>query len=283
MATGNERGRIKRDWLALFDRHRGGRALDVDCPLRAIRPTGVLWSPLTWGRVAPFPSLIIWPELAIHPDDMDILVQLSRKTHAIILAGQTFAQYTDQPGPNNCAIWIVPRKHNGDQGEIKRYQGKRHMTAGERELNIKPWRRYQLMLELRHPKYPQHKGFMLTGAICYDATDVKLAADLSNKANALLIPAMNKDTHTFDTMTEALHYHMYQHVVLVNTGEYGGSYAMAPYKERHDRLIAHNTGKDQVSISTFEMNMFDFRRDGVGEELQSELEKKTPPAGADAN
>lgn len=80
-------------------------------------------------------------------------------------------------------------------------------------------------------------------------------------------------------MVEALHYHMHQPVVLVNTGEFGGSYAMAPYKEHHDKLIAHNTGKDQIAISNFKINMFDFRRDGVGEGMVSELKVKAKPAG----
>lgn len=35
-------------------------------------------------------DLIIWPELSVHKDDMDILVELSRKTHAIVLAGLGF-------------------------------------------------------------------------------------------------------------------------------------------------------------------------------------------------
>jgi hypothetical protein len=81
-------------------------------------------------------------------------------------------------------------------------------------------------------------------------------------------------------MVEALHYHMYQHVILVNTGEFGGSYAMAPYDQRYDRLIAHSTGNHQVAINTFEMNMFDFRRDGVGKSFRSKNKvTKTAPAG----
>lgn len=69
----------------------------------------------------------------------------------------------------------------------------------------------------------------------------------------------------------------YQPVILVNTGEFGGSYAKAPYKEPHHR--AHFHGNDQVSIKTFEMNMFDFRRDNVGESLRSDKNRKTIPAG----
>ena len=69
--------------------------------------------------------------------------------------------------------------------------------------------------------------------------------------------------------------------MLVNSGEYGSSYAIAPYQERHDRLIAHTTGKNQVTINTFEMNMFDFRKDGVGRGMVSNIKVKAPPAGVD--
>lgn len=222
-------------------------------------------------------DLIVWPELAVHPDDLDILKQLSQKTHAIIFSGLSFQKLANNKIVN-CAVWIVPRKHNGNNNEIMRLQGKQHMTELERG-KIHPYRPYQLMLELRHPKFSNKKGFMLTGSICYDATDIKLAADLTNKSNAFIVSALNKDTATFNNMVEALHYHMHQPVVLVNTGEFGSSYAMAPYKNHHDKLIAHTTGKNQIAISSFKINMFDFRRDGVGKSLESGLGVKTRPAG----
>jgi|GEM_PF-579121 len=223
-------------------------------------------------------DLIIWPELSVHQDDIDILKQLSQKTHAIIFAGLGFMKQPNQKDLRNCALWIVPRKHNSNQNEILRLQGKHNMMADEVD-KVQSWRPYQLMLELKHPKFPKEKGFILTGAICYDATDINLSADLRDKSNAFLIPALNRDINTFDTMVDALHYHMHQPVVLVNTGEFGGSYAKAPYKEAHKRLIAHATGNNQVSINTFEMNMFDFRRDGVGKSMRSDDTPKTPPAG----
>lgn len=223
-------------------------------------------------------DLIVWPELAVNHDDMDILVTLSRKTHSIIYAGLGFIKQDNIDGPNNCAVWIVPPKANSEQKELIRLQGKHNMMADEAG-KIKPWRPYQLMLELKHPKFPNKPGFMLTGSICYDATDISLSADLRDKSNAYIVCALNKDVNTFDTMIDALHYHMFQPVVLVNSGEYGGSCAKAPYKEPYNRLIAHNHGKDQVSINTFEMNMFDFRRDDVGEGMKSEKSTKAQPAG----
>ena len=225
-------------------------------------------------------DLIIWPELSVHLDDLDILKHLAQKTHAIVLAGIGFEHQPGIKGPNNCAVWIVPKKHNGNQNDLMRYQGKYHMTQDERKVGVQSWRPYQFMIELLHSQFPKADGFKLTAAICYDATDIKLSANLAEKSNAFLIPALNTDVNSFDSMVEALHYQMYQPVVLVNTGEYGGSYAMAPYKERHHRLIAHATGNDQVAINTFELNMFDFRRDKIGESLKSKgKQPKIPPAG----
>lgn len=223
-------------------------------------------------------DLIVWPELAVHQDDIDILTALSRKTHAIIFAGLTFIEQPDIKGPNNCAIWIVPRKRNTKQKELIRYQGKQHMTTEEKG-KVEPWRPYQLMLELMHPAFPDEGGFKVTGSICYDATDIALSADLRDKSNAYVVSALNRDINTFDTMIDALHYHMYQPVVLVNSGEFGGSCAKAPYKDSFDRLIAHSHGNDQVSINTFEMNMFDFRKDSFGNSLRSGKALKTAPAG----
>jgi len=54
-------------------------------------------------------------------------------------------------------------------------------------------------------------------------------------------------------MIDALHYHMYQHVILVNTGEYGGSAAKAPYKLSHHRTIVHNHGNNQIAISILKL------------------------------
>ncbi|MFK5949137.1 MAG: RNA-directed DNA polymerase [Methylococcales bacterium] len=221
-------------------------------------------------------DLIIWPELAVNDDDIDILKSLADKTGAMVFTGITFKSQKGIKGPNNLSKWIIPSKHSTGLQYITRYQGKKYLTADEIK-HAQPWRPYQLLIELVHPAFPNEQGFILTGSICYDATDIKMCADLKDKSNAYLIPSLNKDVSTFDSMVDALYYHMYQHVVLVNTGEFGGSVAMAPYKERYDKLITHVHGVNQVSISTFEMNMFDFR--DIGKSLRSAKDIKTKPAG----
>ncbi|MBF0294208.1 MAG: hypothetical protein HQL96_03390 [Magnetococcales bacterium] len=156
-----------------------------------------------------------------------------------------------------------------------RQQGKWHQTVNEQELKIVPWRPYQVIIEL--PKNNHSKrGFRITGAICYDATDLNLVADMKNLSDLFVITAMNKDVQTFDNMVAALHYHMYQHVVLVNTGEFGGSTVQAPFKERHDKLITHLHGGGQIGVSIFDIDLMDFGPDATFAETKQL--KKFPPA-----
>ncbi|ASM17944.1 TPA: reverse transcriptase domain-containing protein [Serratia marcescens] len=264
---------LKLDSIKYRARHRRHVASVAELILHNIASVdSINENPKLKGKV----DLIIWPELSVSPDDLDVLERLSDKTGAIIFAGITFSHINNLRELNNAAIWIIPNKNSSGRRFIKRLQGKKNMTPGERN-DISSWRPYQLIIELLHPALSDRDGFKITGSICYDATDIKLNADLKDKSHAYIISAMNKDIATFDSMVDALFYHMYQYIVLVNSGEFGGSVAKAPYKERYHKLITHTHGSHQVTISSFEMNMFDFRE--IGKSLRSKKETKTPPAG----
>ena len=91
----------------------------------------------------------------------------------------------------------------------------------------------------------------------------------------LLIAALNQDVQTFDNMVAALHFHMYQPVILANTGEFGGSTAQIPLLG-HDRLVAHVHGNNQVAVSVFEIDPAPFKSIKAKKFLK---EVKTAPAG----
>jgi hypothetical protein len=220
-------------------------------------------------------DLIVFPELSVHPNDIVLLKRLADKTGAMIFAGLT---YLLRDGEFiNTALWLIPFSNGHGRQWIVRLQGKHHLTASEEKLKIKPWRPYQLVIELADTLQGQPNGFRLSGAICYDATNISLASDLKDITNAFVVSALNRDVDTFDTMIDALHYHMYQPVILVNTGEFGGSAAKAPYKEKFDKRIAHVHGGNQIAVSMFELNIYDFGK--KLHELGSGKEMKTPPAG----
>src|SRR5690606_36028195 len=93
----------------------------------------------------------------------------------------------------------------------------------------------------------------LTAAICFDATDLSLAAVRRHHSDVFVIPALDKGVGTFDQMALALHYHMFQHVIVANNGKYGGSNAYRPWGGAYQRQVFHLHGQPQASVAFFEI------------------------------
>ncbi|OMR67090.1 hypothetical protein AQ727_26055 [Burkholderia pseudomallei] len=142
----------------------------------------------------------------------------------------------------------------------------------ERAMGIKPYRPHVTLVELPiGTKSPTR----IAAAICYDATDLDLVADLRTKSDVFLVAALNQDVQTFDNMVAALHFHMYQPVILANSGEFGGSTAQVPLP-KHERLVAHVHGSNQIAVSVFEVDPAPFKSTATPKATK---ELKAPPAG----
>lgn len=231
-------------------------------------------------------DLVVFPELTIHVDDQDLMRAFSDATGAMLFYGLLGAKEPTTDEPINAGRWLVPQRRAGRRSWVQVDQGKLNLIPEEHELGIKPWRPYQVVIELQDSVSRQRRPYRLTGSICFDATDLSLAADLRNESHMYVVAAMNKDVKTFDGMVAALRYHMYQHILIANIGEFGGSTAQAPYDKEHLRLISHSHGGKQLAVSVFDVRLEDF-----GPELEaihphsrvmrpvSERIGKAPPAG----
>lgn len=217
-------------------------------------------------------DVIVFPELSVHPDDIPILRSLSDKTKAHIFTGLTFMQSNSHSKPINQALWLLRSEHSSGREFIHVYQGKHHMTKPEESMGISPHRPYQVIIELQGVN---GDPIRLAGAICYDATDLGIAADLRGVSDVFIISALNKDIQTFDNMVSYLHYHMYQPIILANSGEFGGSTVQAPFS-KHQRTIAHVHGNQQIAISIFEIDPSIFKGTSKPKVFP---DIKTPPAG----
>ena len=219
-------------------------------------------------------ELLVFPELSIHPNDLrSHIVPFVKQHQCIVFAGMVFHPPAEGYNLVNSAYWIIPSRTplGGVQIDFVE-QGKGNPTDEELGLGIIPFRPAQWVLEMVHPR--SHKPlWAMSGSICYDSTDLSLAADLRDITDMFVISALNKDVGTFDNMAAALHYHMFQHVILANCGEYGGSTGQAPFDDRNSRTIFHSHGNEQVSINFFEVNLMTYRTQPP--------KLKTPPAGYD--
>lgn len=209
---------------------------------------------------------LILPELAVHPKDVHThLIPFAKAYKTIILAGITYEKILVEDTEDtlvNSALWIIPEcsKENGLQIVIRR-QGKKHLAPDEQVFKtsngknrIQEFRPCQWLIEYPWSNDSKANPLRLTAAVCYDATDIALAQDLKHKSDVLAIPSLNKDVKTFDNMAMALHYHMFQVVIVVNNGEYGGSNAYWPSKDPHIRQIFHTHGQPQATISFLDID-----------------------------
>lgn len=218
-------------------------------------------------------DVILFPELAVHPEHVFLLRRLSDKLHSNVFAGLTFIESAKLGAPINQGLWLIRTESPGHGRSIQyAWQGKLHPMKDERAMGVKGYRPHLTLVELPVGTKTRTR---IAASICYDATDLDLVADLRDKSDIFLVAALNQDVQTFDNMVAALHFHMYQPVVLANSGEFGGSTAQAPLR-KHERLIAHVHGNNQVAVSVFEIDPAPFKSTNPGKVAK---ELKAAPAG----
>ena len=142
---------------------------------------------------------------------------------------------------------------------LTRRQGKCHLAPNEERLNasgvvVQGFRPCQWLVGYRWSDCCQDPPLWLTSSVCYDATDLRLAADLRHHSDVFAIPALNRDVSTFDRSALALHYHMFQMVIVANNGLYGGSNAYVPDKDPYIRQVFHLHGQPQASVAFLEID-----------------------------
>ena len=229
---------------------------------------------------------LILPELAVHPRDVYThLFPFARAHGAMILTGLTYDEVIVGQPLVNSALWVIPERSDAYGLQVRtRRQGKAHLARGEQKFNtgstqiLQGFRPCQWLIGYPWSSAADIDPVWLTAAVCYDATDLGLAADLRDKSDVLAIPALNKDVKTFDQMALALHYHMFQLVVVANNGQYGGSNAYWPQKKDYKRQVFHTHGQPQASISFLEIDDIAAFLERHREARRKNGEWKHPPA-----
>lgn len=204
---------------------------------------------------------LILPELAVHPRDVVThLIPFARAHKTMILAGLTYEDLFSGRPLVNSALWIIPEWSAAHGLQIRtRRQGKRHLAPSEQAFNsstvhVQGFRPCQWLIGFPWSSNDEASPLWLTASVCYDATDLRMAADLRRESDVFAIPALNRDVKTFDQMALALHYHMFQLVIVANNGQYGGSNAYWPSQDALHRQIFHLHGQPQASIAFLEID-----------------------------
>lgn len=207
-------------------------------------------------------NLVVMPELAIHERDIGLLERFADKMNCMVFSGVLFRSHPANPTKLiNCGIWLIPQKKDarGRREFIKILQGKQNLTAPEKTIqNLVGYRPAQWIIRGMVNDEPQ---WNLSASICYDSTDIKLAADLRDHVDCYIVSAFNEDVGTFDAMTEAWRYHMFNHTIIANSGEFGGSTIQAPYSKPYQRTISHAHGSNQAVVSLAVLHLGKFENE----------------------
>jgi len=231
---------------------------------------------------------LILPELAVHPDDVvPLLLPVVRRYKCIVLAGLVYhPKNANDPNSKliNSATWLIPEwsaEHGLQVSRIE--QGKARLAPGAERSNteITGYRPAQWIVRYHWSSDPRQRPLLLSAAVCYDATDTGLSHDLRNRNDFFAICALNKDIPTYDNIAATLNYHLFQGVLVVNNGQFGGSNFHAPLKESYERKIIHSYGLAQASIGFAEISPKKFvARPAKGHKTRSPVgDWKSPPAG----
>ena len=233
-------------------------------------------------------NLIVFPELAVYERDITFLKRFADKMNCMVFCGIVYCRdpRADKDEVNagiiNAGIWIIPQHKDNEERRvfIELLQGKGNLAQEERSVqNLSAYRPVQWIIKgvHRYKNGRQKDVWSLTGSICYDATDIRLAAALRDHVDCYIVSAFNKDVGLFDVMAESWRYHMYGHMVVANTGIFGGSTIQAPYDKPYERIIAHAHGGQQAQILLARLNLHDFSN--ATKERKSKQRVKSSPAG----
>lgn len=234
-------------------------------------------------------NLVVFPELSVYPGDIGFLRRFADRKNCMIFCGLVYCR--DPRNANkliNAGLWIIPQRRDGQDRRlfIELLQGKCHLAHLKNDPRLQSYRPVQWIVRgVQYKRRKKRVVWSMSASICYDATDIRLAAALRDHVDCYLVSAFNPDVGLFDTMAESWRYHMYGHTVLANTGVFGGSTIQAPYKVAHERVLAHIHGSEQsqILLATLDLRPFETasgRRKGGKKPSKKVNEKvKTSPAG----
>ena len=211
------------------------------------------------------PQLVILPELAIPPNEVNSLRNLVRTEEKAVVAGLYWRELKPAfQRPNsvksrfryiiNEAEFITPIGANRGPRGVRWFRVRKpvlaHLEHGlARALSKKiPGTKWRMLPGRRWYRFVHPKWGDFTVAICADLIDSAPWRALRGDLLHLFMVAFNKDVNLFDSLTWVRAYENYVNVASVNHGKYGGSFLWTPRRE-HERELARLRGSDLLLIA----------------------------------
>ena len=117
--------------------------------------------------------------------------------------------------------------------------------------------------------------------ICVDYLNLPVQRLLQTRIQTLFIVAYNKDIDYFHSLSDSLHRILYCNVIVCNMGNYGGSHAFVPYRDRHKRNVYKNIGNHVNAAVTIELplKLIADAQKAPSDQVSKELVSRPPDYG----
>jgi predicted amidohydrolase len=203
----------------------------------------------------PRPDIVLLPEVTVPLGFTTRLRRIAAQMNSIIIAGLDFdlVAGSSPPAARNRAAVIIPNRWGSGHSSRTtiRYVGKTYPSHEEETGLKKHGYNFHRIPEVWIFEAGQFGRFGVV--ICYDLLDLERVAMYRLHIQHLFVLAYNKDATTFDHAAEALARMVYCNIVICNTGSYGGSIAVSPYKRPERRLIYRHSGSKLSTSQTIDL------------------------------
>ncbi|MDI1266374.1 MAG: hypothetical protein PS018_24275 [bacterium] len=234
-----------------------GPEMDIDEALEA--ESQIVHALESFAEAGPRPQIVVLPELAVPLHMRHQLQSHANALESIIIAGLDYRIVRHptmrQAGcVKNEALLVLPDRWLGRRlraPTTARIIGKTYPAWGERRLLRTA--HYDFAPDPVVWVFDGHDAGRFAVAICYDFMDLERLAMYRGRIHHLFVLAYNKDVQSFNHTAEALARMAFCNVVVANTGFYGGSLAVSPFREPYLRTIFRAEGLKLVVAQTVEL------------------------------